>query len=270
LKKKHPTIAALAKLTKKEQQQLRKRTEKQTAPLKRLLDDKLPPKLQDTLRGAFLHAFEAVFSHGGAIIDKSFSVEKRQTEYQVHRYTAALQPTKKNLRAFSRKAQQIRRGNTVLSGTAGFAMGLFGIGLPDIPVFVGFLLKNVYETALANGFGYKTPGEQYFILLLIEAALSCGSAAETSEALVNAWIEAHCSIPAAKQTPQVFREQLKQTAYTLADAVLYVKFIQGIPIVGAAGGISDAVCVSQIGSYAALKYERRRLTQITPKTTEKQ
>ncbi len=265
MKKKTPIELALKKLEKKEYSLLEKRMLRNAPLLQRLLADRLPPKLQNTLRDAFLHAFDTVFTHGGAVINKTFSEEKQKTEYEIRRYTAEIQPTKKNLRAFSKKAGQISRGNTALSGTVGVTMGLLGIGLPDIPVFVGFLLKNVYETAITNGFDYKTPGEQYFILLLIEAALASGDTALARETLVNAWIEAHRDIPAGTQKPEVFREQLQRTAYALADAVLYMKFIQGIPIVGAAGGISDAVCVSQIGAYSALKYERRRLTQ-TPTT----
>ena len=236
------------------------------APLiNRLLADRIPPKLQDTLRQAFLHAFETVFVHGGTVIRKTFSEEKQKAEYDIRRYTAEVQPNKKNIKAFSKKAGQIRAGNTALSGTVGVTLGLLGIGLPDIPLFVGFLLKNIYETAIANGYGYQTPGEQYFILLLIESALSSGEDALDRETLVNAWIDAHRAIPAGTQKPEVFRAQMKQTAYALADAVLYMKFIQGIPIVGAAGGISDAVCVSQIGTYAAYKYERRRLMTPKPK-----
>lgn len=265
MKKKDPTAAALCRLEKKEQKLLAKKAERNAPLLARLLSDKLPEKLQSTLRGAFTYAFDTVFSRGGVVIDKTFSQEKRQAEYKISLCRAELQPTRRNLRAFSDRAAQLRRGNTVLSGTLGSAMGLLGVGIPDIPVFVGILLKNIYETALANGFDYRSPGEQYFILLLIESALSCGDAARERERLVNAWIDAHRAIPAGTQRPEVFRDQLTRTAQTLADAVLYTKFIQGIPIVGAAGGISDAAAVSQIGAYAALKYERRRL--LTTKET---
>lgn len=259
MKKKSPSEIALKKLIKKEGILLEKKMLRDTPPLQKLLSGRLPPKLQDTLRGAFLGAFDAVFSHGSAVIDKTFSAEKRTKTYEIQRYTAEIAPNKKHLRAFSKEAGKINRGNTALSGVVGGTMGLFGIGLPDIPVFVGFLLKNIYETALANGIDYKTPGEQYFMLLLIESALSTGEDALARETVVNAWIEAHKSIPAGTQKPEVFREQLQRTAYALADAVLYMKFIQGIPIVGVTGGISDAVCISRIGTYAAYKYERRRL-----------
>ena len=51
-------------------------------------------------------------------------------------------------------------------------MGVLGIGLPDIPVFTGMILKNIYETALHYGYSYESREEKYFILLLIQGAIS--------------------------------------------------------------------------------------------------
>ena len=41
--------------------------------------------------------------------------------------------------------------------------------------------------------------------------------------------------------------------------MLYLKFVQGIPLIGVAGGISDAVYQKKITDYAMLKYKRRFL-----------
>ena len=41
--------------------------------------------------------------------------------------------------------------------------------------------------------------------------------------------------------------------------LLYLKFVQGIPIVGVVGGLSDMVYQKKISDYAALKYKRRFL-----------
>ena len=49
-------------------------------------------------------------------------------------------------------------------------MGVLGIGLPDIPVFTGMILKNIYETALQYGSAMKAGKEKYFILLLIRGS----------------------------------------------------------------------------------------------------
>lgn len=39
-------------------------------------------------------------------------------------------------------------------------MGFLGMGLPDIPVFLGVLLRSIYEIALSFGFSYDTEEEQ--------------------------------------------------------------------------------------------------------------
>ena len=38
-----------------------------------------------------------------------------------------------------------------------------------------------------------------------------------------------------------------------------MKFIQGIPLAGALGGMSDAVCLKEILVFADLKYQKRFL-----------
>ena len=40
---------------------------------------------------------------------------------------------------------------------------------------------------------------------------------------------------------------------------LYLKFVQGIPVVGVVGGLSDMVYQKKISDYAAIKYKRRFL-----------
>ena len=66
---------------------------------------------------------------------------------------------------------------------------LLGIGLPDIPVFVGVLLKSVYEVALNFGYSYDTPEEKYFILKMVETALSYGDDLAQGDQQLNEFIE---------------------------------------------------------------------------------
>ena len=247
------------RLCKAEAALLQRRQKKNAPLLSQLLSGRVPDKLQQTLRSAFFHAFESVFSHGSTVIDKTVSADERGKTYEIRRYSAQLRPDRRNLRAFSRDAGSAQTKNLLLSGTFGVGLGLLGIGLPDIPVFAALLLKNVYETALSFGFDYKTPGEQYFILLLLQSALSAGEDAVHLERTVDAWIAAHRKIPAGVPTDAEFRRQMRASADALADALLYMKFVQGIPIVGAVGGISDVVCMQQISEYTRLKYQRRRL-----------
>jgi len=40
-----------------------------------------------------------------------------------------------------------------------------------------------------------------------------------------------------------------------------MKFLQGVPVVGAVGGAYDVIYLKQITDYASLKYKRRFLTK---------
>ena len=57
------------------------------------------------------------------------------------------------------------------------------------------------------------------------------------------------------------REQIKETAGMFSRELLYMKFLQGIPIVGIVGGMYDAVYMKQVTEYAELKYRRRFLSR---------
>ena len=89
-------------------------------------------------------------------------------------YADEIQGTHKSLRKFKTNANKAGNSNLLLSGVSGVGMGLLGNGIPDIPVFTGIILKNIYEIAVHYGFDYNSEDEKYFILLLIEAAVSYG------------------------------------------------------------------------------------------------
>lgn len=63
----------------------------------------------------------------------------------------------------------------------GIGLGVLGIGLPDIPLFTGMVLKSIYETAISYGFPYDTEEEQCYILKLISTALSRGDTAQSGD-----------------------------------------------------------------------------------------
>ena len=156
--------------------------------------------------------------------------------------------------AFSQGAKSAGNKGVFLSGASGIGMGLLGVGLPDIPVFTGMILRTVYEIALNYGFHYDTEEEQYFILLLIQGAVSHGAAMEQVNGEVNRYIrEQTLPLPYDKD------DQIRKTAGALSKELLYMKFLQGIPLVGAIGGVYDVVYMKQITEYAKIKYQRRFL-----------
>ncbi len=235
----------MQKLIKKEEKILNKQ-DKPNA-LKTKISEKVPPKLFDTLNTAFNKAFEIIFMKGTTIIEKTMSKEKVSAEYDVLSYAADKIPLKKNINKLdniSRKSNLINNTFTTLSGVG---MGLLGIGLPDIPVFTATLLKGIYETALSYGFNYNTETEKIYILRLIRTALS-----ENEDKIINNEI-------LNSMNYNDLKEEIALTSNCLANAMLIEKFVQGIPIVGAAGGISNNIIYNKVLKFAKLKYKQRYL-----------
>lgn len=61
-------------------------------------------------------------------------------------------------------------------------------------------------------------------------------------------------------TEETFASQMDAAAAALAKELLYMKFLQGIPVAGAVGGAYDVVCLKKILDYVQLKYKKRFLT----------
>lgn len=216
---------------------------------------KIPEKLEETLNTAFIKAFDLVFEKGTGLIEKTYNKDQQKTDYQVREYAAGLKESRKTVKAFGRQSQGTRMKNLMISGVEGVGLGLLGIGLPDIPLFTAVILKSVYEIALSYGFEYESEKEQWFILKMLETALKKGEELERNNSLLNAWIDQN----GIGETVKGRKEQSKETAAALAEALLYMKFLQGIPVVGIAGGAADTVYLKKITDYAELKYKRRFL-----------
>ena len=90
--------------------------------------------------------------------------------------------------------------------------------------------------------------------MIIEGAVSYGEELRRIDAEINAYIERN-ELP----TDYNEKQQIERTAAGLSKELLYMKFLQGIPIVGAVGGAYDVVYLKKITEYANLKYKRRFL-----------
>ena len=240
--KRTPLQKEWEKLEVQEQRFLQKRSEKRESILNQKLEEKIPPKLQKTLDTAFAKAFALIFEKGTGVIEKTYQRTKLEQDYQVRQYMADVKQNSKSLRAFSKKARDTGTKNLLLSGVS------------DIPVFTGMILKNIYETALQYGYSYESREEKYFILLLIRGAVSYGDTLCEIDGKVNEFIR-NGILPEEYQD----KEQIEQTAGALSKELLYMKFLQGIPVVGAVGGAYDAVYMKRITEYAELKYRHRYL-----------
>ena len=252
--KRAPLEKEWEKLMNEERKFLLSRAVKRESFLNQKLEQMIPDKLQDTLDTAFAKAFGLIFDKGTGVIEKTYNKDELEKSFQINQFASEVRKDGKSLKKISKRAKQSGSVNLLVSGTAGIGMGVLGVGIPDIPVFIGMVLKSVYEIALNYGYRYDNPEEQYFILLLIETAVSHGRELVERNQEIDEYIK-HEKMP----EPYNRDVQIKLTSAMLSKELLYMKFLQGVPVVGAVGGAYDVVYLKQITEYANLKYKRRFL-----------
>lgn len=251
-KRKTPLQKELQLLEKQEKRYLEQRQNQSDSRLNRFLEDKVPDKLQKTLEKAFASAFRLIFLKGISVIEKTYKKEELEKDFKVQDYANQIKNDRKSLKSIRKNAGSTGRFNILASGTAGLGMGLIGVGIPDIPVFTGFLLRSIYQIALKYGFSYEEEKEKKWILLLIQGAASYGEKQKAADKAVECYIQNELvdnSIP--------LDEIIQETARILSGELLYMKFLQGIPIVGVVGGAFDFKYMKEITTYAEIKYRKR-------------
>lgn len=269
----HPDRRLLAALQ-KELEQLEKRERrlersagKQEPPeWKKALETKVPEKVRVNLEKAFCKAFSVVFQHGNTLIEKTYDKEELQKDHEIQAYAVELKGNRRELRRMRKAAGAADLRNMALATVEGAGLGLLGIGLPDIVIFIGMLMKGVYEAALHYGFDYDSPQERLFILKMMEASLSRGEERIRADREVDAMCAA---IPEPEEAKNLLQEQTDRTAKAFAADMLLLKFIQGLPVVGLLGGAGNPVYYRRIMKYVQIKYHKRYLLGMIAKQNTK-
>ena len=242
----------------KKETQLKQSAMKATAPRwKTDLEKKVPEKVYHSLEAAFSKAFSVVFTQGVGVIEKTYNRQNLEETYSVQDYAVQVKGGRKELKQVKRNAGRTGLANTALTTVEGIGLGALGIGLPDIVVFVGMLLKGIYETALSYGFAYDTPEERLFILRMMEAALAKGHVFAVKNARVDGMIE---EMPQAGDDE--VQAQSRKTGSAFAVDMLLLKFVQGFPLVGVLGGAANPVYYNKVMRYVQLKYQKRYLLTV--------
>lgn len=241
----------------KAEERLCRQAEKKTVPFwKEKLEEKIPDKVMWGLQKMFLKAFALVFEKGDTIIEKTYDKEAVAKDFQIKDYAVGLKGGRREIRNLNRDAAKGNAVSTLLTTAEGIVLGAFGIGLPDIVIWVGFLLRGVYETAMKYGFGYETPEEKMFILKMLEAAMVTGENWAGLNKEINICIEQAVQV---MPTEEEVKRQMEKTADAFATDMLVTKFIQGMPIVGIIGGAMNPVYYRRVMAYVQLKYRKRYL-----------
>lgn len=229
------------------------------SPIKDMLEEKIPDKMLDTFQKAFEKGFYYVFRKGIVIIEKSYNIEKLKNEADISEYILSKKISNKNLNRIDRKVKKGTAINKSITTAEGMVLGILGIGLPDIPVFIGMILKTIYEICLNYGFKYDSEEERVFILNII-----CASANKTSERIVysNEADRIGYNIDNKFNNKVEINKTIEKTSVILSENIVLSKVIQGIPIVGAYGGISNYILIRDISELASIKYKKRLLCRL--------
>lgn len=226
---------------------------------KEKLEEKIPTKIMDTFQKAFEKGFYYVFEKGTVIIEKSYNPKRLKNEAEINEYILSKQINNKNLNRIDKKVKESSLINKGITTAEGAVLGVFGIGLPDIPVFIGIILKTVYEICLNYGFNYDSEEEKGFILNII-----CASVNKTEERIIysNEADKIGYSIDNGFHNKVDIAKMIEATSENLSQNIILSKVIQGVPIIGVYGGISNYILIRDISEMACLKYKKRLLLKL--------
>ncbi|WP_300384135.1 EcsC family protein [Clostridium sp.] len=223
-------------------------------PISDKIEEVIPEKLKDNLEKAFYNGFKLVIKKGSQYIEKLYDKEKIKIEHDISDYALNRKLNRKALRGIDKQGKRSKIVNTTISTVEGGGLGLLGIGLPDIPIFIGVIIKTVYEIALSYGFDYEKEEELIYILTLISAALTI----EEKQIKYNSKLDyLGKKIDLNIKIEDDIDEVIKETSEVLSETLLISKFIQGLPIIGVIGGFTNYKVINKLTTYGNLKYKRR-------------
>jgi hypothetical protein len=222
------------------------------------IQGKIPEKLNDFLETAFLKGFKLVFEKGHIFIDKTYNKDKLKMGYAYNNSEVSKKMSGWRMRKLDKQSRQSQRVNSLISAVEGGILGVLGIGLPDIPLFISFIFRDINEIAYSYGYNPEKESEKEYILLLICGAVSKEQRQKTFNEKIDLVGK---NIDQNLQNEISLDEQMKETAKILSESMLAAKFIQGIPIVGVIGGVVNYSVIKRIGEYSSLKYKKRYLNR---------
>lgn len=250
------------KLNKKENKLINKKRNKiiknRLDPISEKIEEKIPEKLRSTLESAFYNGFKLVFQKGSKYIEKLYDKDKIQLDHDINNYSLNKRITRKSLKLMDSQGKKTKLINSTISTIEGGGLGILGIGLPDIPLFIGMILKTVYEIALSYGFDYESDDEKIYILNLINVALSSEEEKLIYSEKIN---RIENDIIFGGDLNSSLDLEIKNTSKVLSNTLLIAKFIQGIPIIGVVGSVLNYQVISKVSKYASIRYKKRYLNK---------
>lgn len=226
------------------------------APVMDKIQEKIPEKLKSVLDAAFYKGFQLVFDKGNIYIEKTYNKDKIQLEHDLNNYAIDKYQSKRHMKRMDRQTMLSTSVNSSVAVLEGGVLGILGIGLPDIPLFISVIIRTLNEIALTYGYNYDTEDEKTYLLYIISGALSKGEKQRKYNQKIDIL---GANIDSNIVTDMILEEKIRETSDLLSDALLTAKFIQGIPFVGVIGGVVNHSIMNKVAKYARVKYKKRYL-----------
>uniref|UniRef100_UPI00241ED73D EcsC family protein n=1 Tax=Clostridium tertium TaxID=1559 RepID=UPI00241ED73D len=207
---------------------------------------------------AFYNGFKLVLEKGSKYIEKLYDKDQIQLEHDVNNYSLDKKITRKSIKVMDSQGKKSKLINSTISTIEGAGLGVLGIGLPDIPLFIAMILKTIYEIALSYGFDYESEEEKIYILNLINVALTNSEEKVIFNEKLN---EIEYKIDSNIDINKDINLEIKSTSQVLSESLLMAKFIQGLPIVGVLGSITNYQVINKVSKYARIRYKKRYLNK---------
>lgn len=241
----------------KKEATLRRSAQKDNTPKwKADLEAKVPQKVLSGLQVSFARGFRLIFNHSGKILEKTYDPNSLKRKFE-EADRAVMAGGRRHLRRINASGRGARLGNLAVTTAGGIGLGALGIGMPDLVLFLGMLLKGIYEAALCYGFDCDDPKERLLILKMMETSLQKGDAFLRCDRETEAMI----LIPDIPDQ-SCLDAQLQRTGQTFAADMLLAKFVQGLPLVGILGGAANPLYYNKVLRYVRLKYRKRYLRSV--------
>lgn len=234
----------------------KKAVSKTTGSVKAKIEDKIPEKLEDTLNKAFTAAFKMVFQEGKILIKKTYNEETLKSEYADKRVGVQTKGDRSLIKKLRRPAEKRYFKSLGVAATEGVGLGLLGIGLPDIPILIGNMIRTCTVSAHSHGLDTDRKDEQVYMLMMIRLAAMPVEERTAFNSQLDALGDA---IDSGKEIFLDLEAEMKETSERLSMTLLFSRFVMGLPVVGVAGGLYNPVIVSQLHQLAEVKYEARLL-----------
>lgn len=243
------TKRIVKKLNKKQEHLLHKKP--LSAPLQKKIRTHVPVKAMQALETAFEKSFIVIFQKGSPWIEKATHIKDKQELAQYFRSSFDCEQNKQKLKRFDQNARKTSYQYAAITQVKSSVLGLFGIGIPDIPLYLATLLSGIYQIATIYGYDIHEEKEQAYVLLLICAMCDEEEKREEWKNIMDAMEHG--------QKKYSISELITYASHALAYSELQAKFLQGIPIAGIAGAFMSTSTQNRILTFARTSYKRRML-----------